>query len=89
MKSIKEVVVEYIEGLHTEVTFTDDLRDDILSEVENIPSTTDQELRVAVKSIMVEMAMEGKLEGDINDVCFDTVFDKAEEMIQKGNVLTK
>jgi hypothetical protein len=89
MKSIKEVAVEWAEGLYTDVTLTDDLRDEIVGEMEAIPSTSDQELRVAVKNVMVEMAMDGKLDGDINDVCFDTVFEKAEEMIQKGNVFDK
>jgi hypothetical protein len=80
--TIKTVAIQYVEGIDTEQTFTDEIKEDIISEMENIPSTDDQELRDAVKSILVEMAMDGQLDGDINDICIDTVFERAEDKLQ-------
>jgi hypothetical protein len=80
--TIKEVAIRYVEGIDTEQTFTDEIKEEIVSEMENIPSTDDQKLREAVKVVLVEMAMNGQLDGDINDICIDTVFEKAENILQ-------
>lgn len=83
--TIKEQAINWAEGLYTDVTLTDDVKDEIISEMENIPSTGDHRLRDAVKSVLVEMAIEGKLDGDINDLDIDTVFEKVEDILQGRN----
>lgn len=38
--SIKEAVLHWIDGLYTEVTLTDEIKDDIYNEVDSIPDDT-------------------------------------------------
>ena len=81
-KTIKEVAVEWAEGLHTEVVLTDDTRDDIVYEMVNIPSTDSQELRRAVKNILIDMTINETIPMDMNDLDIDTIFERAEDIIQ-------
>ncbi len=77
MSTTKESVINWIDNLNTEVTFTDELKDSISDEVNLIADARDRNIQYKVLDVLINMAVNDELPLDMTTLDIEEVFNKA------------